>query len=78
MPDRKHYQTEEEAIADLWRILGESDDKVLPMPATGYGYTVYHFVAGILTVMVPYGYEENEPRILLRENEGLYWEVPDA
>lgn len=77
MSGRRHYETEEEAVEDLWRVLGESHEHVAA-DSSGYGYTVYHFVAGVLTVMVPYGYNENEPRILLRENEGLYWEVPDA
>lgn len=69
-----HYQTEEEAIADLWNVFGDPEFA----DASSYGWTVYRFVAGILTIAVPYGFKNDEPRLLLRENEGLYWQVPDA
>jgi len=73
MTDRRHFETEDEAIPELYQIFGAPDPKV-----DSYGWTLYHFVAGILTIAVPYGYKDDEPRLLLRENEGLYWEVPDA
>ena len=67
MTDRKHYQTEEEAIADLGSHL-----------STRAGWELYHFVAGILTIAVPNEfYGKEPPLLLLRENEGLYWEEPD-
>lgn len=69
---RRHYQTEEEAIPGLWEEFGEITGQC------SAGWTAYHYVAGILTIAVPFGFVDEEPRILLRENEGLYWEVPDA
>lgn len=76
MPERRHYQTEDEAVQDLWRIYDEAGGP--NEDGDGYGWTVYHFVAGILTIAVPYGFKTDEPRVLLNENGGLYWEVPDA
>lgn len=38
----------------------------------------YHFVNGILTIALVDGCPNPRPYLLLRENEGVYWQEPDA